>query len=178
MPMTYHESGGTVITQDVAAIITRDLRAVKREIEAYPDEASVWKLAPGIANSGGTLALHLAGNLQHFFGAVLGKTGFVRDRAAEFSRRDVSRTELVAQLEAAIAAVENGLAGVAESALGKDYPERIAGHVVATGEWLIHLASHLAYHLGQIDYHRRLVTGHTETVAAMAVTELRSARKP
>lgn len=104
--------------------------------------------------------------------------GVVRDRAAEFSRRDVSRTELVAQLEAAIAAVENGLAGVAESALGKDYPERIAGHVVATGEWLIHLASHLAYHLGQIDYHRRLVTGHTETVAAMAVTELRSARKP
>jgi len=166
-----------VIPEYLTAVITRDLRAVRREIEAYPDDASVWKLAPGIANSAGTLALHLAGNVQHFFGAVLGGSGYVRDRAAEFSRRDVARAEITAQLDLGIAAVERGLAKASERTLAADFPEQIAGHAVAGGEWLIHLASHLAYHLGQIDYHRRLVTGHTNTVGVMPVGELRSARK-
>ena len=167
-----------MIADYLTAVITRDLRAVRREIEAYPDDASVWKLPPGIANSAGTLALHLAGNVQHFFGAILGQTGYVRDRAAEFSRRDVPRGEIVAQLDAAIAAVAPGLSRVSDSALQAAFPEQIAGHTVATGEWLIHLAAHLAYHLGQIDYHRRLVTGKSETVGTMAVPELRTARKP
>ena len=166
-----------MIPEYLTAVITRDLRAVRREIEAYPDDASVWKLPPGIANSAGTLALHLAGNAQHFFGAVLGGSGYVRDRAAEFSRRDVPRAEITAQLDAGIAAVERGFAKVSDQTLATDFPEQIAGHAVAGGEWLIHLASHLAYHLGQIDYHRRLVTGHTETVGTMALQELRSARK-
>ena len=167
-----------MIGEYLTAIIMRDLRAVRREIEAYPDEASIWKQPPGIANSAGTLALHLAGNVQHFFGATLGKTGYVRDRAAEFNRRDVPRAEIVAQLEAGIAAVPKGLAQVQDGALAADFPEPIGGHTVSTGEWLIHLAAHLAYHLGQIDYHRRIVTGQPSTVGTMAVPELRTARKP
>lgn len=161
----------------LTAIITRDLRAVRREIEAYPDDASVWTLPPGIANSAGTLALHLAGNVQHFFGAILGGTKYVRDRAAEFSRRDVPRAEIVIQLEAGIVAAEQGLGRVSDGSLETDFPEQIAGHTVSTGEWLVHLATHLAYHLGQIDYHRRLVTGRPETVGTMSVPELRTARK-
>lgn len=167
-----------MLAEYLTAVMTRDLRAVRREIEAYADDASVWRLPPGIANSAGTLALHLAGNVQHFCGAILGGTGFVRDRAAEFSRRDVPRAELAAQLDAAIAAVEPGLSRVADSAFGADYSEKIAGHTVATGEWLIHLVAHVAYHLGQIDYHRRLVTGRAETVGTMSVPELGTARKP
>jgi uncharacterized damage-inducible protein DinB len=166
-----------VIGEYLTAVISRDLKAVRREIEAYPDDASVWKLPPGIANSAGTLALHLAGNVQHFLGAILGKTGYVRDRAAEFSRRDVARAEIVAQVDAAIVAVPVGLAKLQDAALAADYPEQIAGHTVSTGEWLIHLAAHLAYHLGQIDYHRRIVTGQAVTVGTMAVPELRTARK-
>lgn len=166
-----------MIGDNLTAIITRDLRAVRREIEAYPDDASVWALPPGIANSAGTLALHLAGNVQHFFGAILGGTKYVRDRAAEFSRRDVPRAEIVVQLEAGIAAAERGLGRVSDGSLQTDFPEQIAGHTVSTGEWLVHLATHLAYHLGQIDYHRRLVTGRPETVGTMSVPELRTARK-
>lgn len=165
-----------VLAEDLT-VITRDLRAVRREIAAYPDDASVWRTPPGIANSAGTLALHLAGNVQHFFGAVLGGTGYVRDRAAEFSRRDVPRAEIQAQLDAALAAVEPGLSHVTDGVIQAEFPEKIAGHTVSTGEWLIHLAAHLAYHLGQIDYHRRIVTGQSETVGTMAVPELRSARK-
>jgi uncharacterized damage-inducible protein DinB len=168
----------SVVAENVKAIITRDLRAVRREIEAYPDETSVWRVPSGIGNSAGTLALHLAGNVQHYLGAILGATGYVRDRAAEFSRRDVPRAEILAQLDAAVAAAERGLARVPDRALAAEYPDQIAGHTVATGEWLIHLVAHLAYHLGQIDYHRRLVTGRTDTVGTMAVPELRTARKP
>jgi len=160
-----------------AGVIVRDLKAVRRELDAYLDEGDIWRLPPGIANSAGTLALHLAGNLQHFIGGVLGKTGYRRDRAAEFSRRDVPRAEIVAQIEAAIAVVEQGLAQVSVAALAAEYPERVAGHTVTTGEWLVHLAAHLSYHLGQIDYHRRLVTGRGETVGALAIPELRTARR-
>ncbi len=166
-----------MLAEYFAGVIVRDLKGLRRELAAYPSENDVWKLVPGIANSAGTLALHLAGNLQHFIGVVFGGTSYRRDRAAEFSRRDVARAELVAQIEAALVAVERGLAAVSDAALAAEYPERVAGYAVTTGEWLVHLVAHLGYHLGQIDYHRRLVTGHGETVGALAIPELRTARR-
>jgi hypothetical protein len=166
-----------VLTDYLVGAIVRDLKALGREVEAYPDDASLWKMPPGIANSGGTLALHLCGNVQHFFGAVLGGSGYVRDRAAEFSRRDVPRAEIAAQVQAAVVAAERGLAKADDAVMARDYPEQIAGHSFVTGEWLVHLVAHLGYHLGQVDYHRRLVTGNGETVRVMAAPELRTARK-
>jgi uncharacterized damage-inducible protein DinB len=152
--------------------LLRELRAVRREIEAYPDDASPWRAVPGLPNTGGTLALHLAGNVQHFFGAVLGKDGYRRDRDAEFSRRDVSRKELLAGIDAAIASVGRALRDLEDDALASTYPEPIAKRNVSTGVFLVHLASHLAYHLGQIDYHRRAVTGDARGVDAVSVREL------
>jgi DinB family protein len=161
----------------LVGVIVRDVKALGREVDLYPDDASLWRTPPGIANSGGTLVLHLCGNVQHFFGAILGGTGYVRDRAAEFSRRDVPRPEIQRQVAAAVAAAERGLARLADASVDKEFPEKIAGHTVGTGEWLVHLAVHLGYHLGQLDYHRRLVTGQGETARVMAVPELRSARQ-
>lgn len=161
----------------VARLFVRDLNAVRRELEAYPDEKSIWALPPGVTNSGGTLALHLAGNIQHFIGAVLGGSGYKRDRAAEFAKRDVRRSALIVELEAAIVAVGLGMSQVNEARLAQDNPEAVGGHRVNTEEWLLHLVSHLAYHLGQIDYHRRLVTGNGATVGTMAIPELVTARK-
>ena len=153
-------------------ILTRDLRAVKRELEAYPDDASVWRELPGTPNTAGTLALHLAGNVQHFFGAVLGRDGYVRDREAEFARRNLTRGELLAGLDAAIASVERTLASVDDAKLRQPYPEPIAKRTVSSGVFMLHLASHLAYHLGQIDYHRRAVTGDAKGIDAVSVREL------
>jgi Protein of unknown function (DUF1572) len=161
----------------VARVMVRDVNAVRRELEAYPDEASVWALPPGVANSGGTLALHIAGNLQHFIGAVLGGSGYKRDRAAEFAKRNVPRSALIVELEAAIVGVGLGMSQVSEARLAEEFPEAIAGHRVVTGEWLIHLVAHTGYHLGQIDYHRRLVTQSGATVGALAIHELGTARK-
>jgi len=160
----------------ITAILDRDLRALRREIEAYPDERRLWELVPGVSNSAGTLSLHLAGNLQHYLGAQLGGTGYVRDRPAEFARRDVPRAELLSQIEAARRAVNTGLSRLDPSALEREYPEMIRGVRIQTGEHLVHLVAHFAYHLGQIDYHRRMVTGDGRTVDAVRVTELGTAR--
>ena len=142
----------------VQAMLLRELAAVQRSVQAYPDEASLWAQPEGLPNAGGTLVLHLAGNLQHYVGAVLAGSGYVRDRPAEFARRDVPRAELLAELAATTSAVERTLPTLGEESLSQPYPETIGGNTLTTEIFLIHLATHLAYHLGQLDYHRRLVT--------------------
>jgi DinB family protein len=165
-----------MLLQSVAAILDRDLGALRREVEAYPDERGLWQEVPGISNVTGTLVLHLVGNLQHYLGARLGQTGYVRDRPAEFARRDVPRSELLRQIEAARAGVKAALSGSAQPEIGAEYPEAVGGSRVATGDYLIHLTTHFAYHLGQIDYHRRVVTRSAVAVDAMRPSELSTAR--
>jgi uncharacterized damage-inducible protein DinB len=165
-----------MLVSAVAAILDRDLQTLAREVAAYPDERALWQTLPGITNSAGTLAVHLAGNIRHYFGAKLGGTGYVRDRPAEFASRDVPRATILAQIEEARAAVRAAAARTPDQRLEEDYPEVIAGVRVATGEYLVHLVSHFAYHLGQLDYHRRVVTGQTGGVNAVRAVELSTAR--
>ena len=160
----------------VAAILERDLQTLRREVEAYPEERDLWRELPGIANVGGTLVLHLTGNLQHYLGAQLGGTGYVRNRAAEFARRNVARADLLAEIEAARAAVEAAVMRASISQLSADFPELIAGFRIRTDEYLIHLMVHFAYHLGQLDYHRRAVTGSDTSMDAIRPALLSSAR--
>lgn len=160
----------------VAAVICRELRALERELMAYQTEDQVWQLPAGLPNSGGTLALHAAGNLLHFIGAVLGGTSYVRDRDAEFQRRNVPRVELIAELQRAAAVVEETLNGVDPSVLEATYPLAVANRRVVTADFLTHLATHLAYHVGQADFHRRIVTGDAAGVTPVSPTELSTAR--
>mgnify|MGYP006197864351 CR=1 FL=1 len=159
-------------TSTLELLLTRELRAVRREIDAYPDDASVWRAVPGTPNTAGTLALHVAGNVRHYIGAILGRDEYVRDRDAEFSRRDVPRSELVAGIDAAVAAVQRALTSADASAFTGPYPEPIAKRTVSGTDFLVHLVAHLAYHLGQIDYHRRVVTGDGRGIDAVSVREL------
>ncbi|MEO6461634.1 MAG: DinB family protein [Candidatus Eisenbacteria bacterium] len=156
----------------VTNVILRELGAVRRSVEAYPDDVSPWVEHPGMPNSGGNLALHVAGNLRHFVGLTLGQVAYVRDRDSEFSRRAGTRADLVAGLDAARAAVERGMAAVSDGMLAEPYPEKVGGRQLSTGDFLVHLAVHLAYHLGQLDYHRRAVTGERQGVGALATSEL------
>lgn len=157
---------------DLRVVMVRDLRALAREVSAYPDDASPWKELPGVSNAGGTLALHLAGNVRHFIGTVLGGTRFVRDRDAEFSRRGVSRAELVREVEAAIADADRVLATLSPERLAAEYPLEVGGRRLGTARFLSHLSAHLAYHLGQIDYHRRIAAPGSGVVGTMGITEL------
>jgi uncharacterized damage-inducible protein DinB len=159
----------------IGAIMARDLRGLRRELEAYADERDIWRVQPGIGNSAGNLALHLAGNLQYFIGTVLSGTAYVRDRDAEFNRRDVPRAELLREIDAAIAAV-GLLSRVSDTELSKTFPQPVGGVTLATGDFLIHLAAHFTWHLGQIDYHRRLLTGQPGAIRAVLPSELASAQ--
>jgi hypothetical protein len=166
----------SLVISTIGAILDRDLNTLRREVEAYDDERALWRTAPGISNPAGTLVLHLAGNLQHYFGARLGDTAYVRDRTAEFARRNAPRAELLREIEAARHAVRAGLAQLSKGQLTEEYPETISGARLKTGEYLVHLTTHFAYHLGQVDYHRRMVTGSEVVVGAMRPTELSSVR--
>ena len=156
----------------ITNVITRELKALRREIETYPNEEDLWEVRHGITNPGGNLALHLAGNIQYFLGNVLGHNGYVRNRDAEFASKDVPRAELLREIDNAIAAVETGMSKITEADLAKPYPEAVGGVSSTTGAFLAHFATHLAYHLGQVDYHRRILTGESKTVKAMALNEL------
>lgn len=159
----------------IGGMMRRELVSLRKEIEAYPSDPDLWKPVPGISNSGGTLALHLAGNLRHFIGAVLGGTGYRRNRDAEFAARDLSRAELIREVDDAIAVVDRTFAGLTDAILTTDYPEKVANVRLKTGDFLVHLESHLAYHLGQVDYHRRMATGSTVTVGTVSPARLVSA---
>ena len=163
-----------ILIPAVRAIFERDLNALRREVEAYSSDQQVWQIVPGLTNSAGTLVVHLAGNLQHYLGARLAGTGYVRDRDAEFSRRDVPRVMLISEIEAARESMRAGLAALSEAQLAEEYPEVIAGARLTTGVYLVHLMTHLTYHLGQVDYHRRVVTGANAAVRAVRPSELSS----
>lgn len=146
-----------MLTDDVVEILARDLGTLRRELQAYEREEELWKLAPGIGNSAGTLALHLLGNLQHYIGAVLGETGYARDRDAEFSRRNVPRAEILAEIDRTTEVVRRVVPSLEDARLAAEYPEEVGGRRMTTGHHLIHLVAHFAYHLGQVNYHRRLL---------------------
>jgi uncharacterized damage-inducible protein DinB len=135
----------------------RDLNKLKAEIEQYSNEADLWKTSGEITNSAGNLCQHLTGNLQHFFGAVLGGSGYVRDRDSEFASRVATREELLAEIDAASASVRDTLQKLSDDDFAKTYPAEAAGRTVTTGAFLTGLTTHFNYHLGQINYHRRLL---------------------
>jgi hypothetical protein len=160
------------VLADVRSTMVRDLDGFIAELRAYPDEASVWALPPGFLNSGGTLAMHAAGNLRHFIGTVLGETSYVRDRDREFAARGVPRAELIAELEAARADVDGILRVLDPERVDEVFPIRIGGEQLGTSRVLVHLATHLAWHLGQIDYHRRAVCAVAQSVGALGLAAL------
>jgi uncharacterized damage-inducible protein DinB len=138
-------------------LYARELGRLYDEIAAYQDESQLWTVAPGIANSAGNLCLHLIGNLNHFIGAEFGKTGYVRDRASEFAAKDVPRAELLARIVATKAVVLDAFEGLTETDLEAQGNFFKSGESVSAGHLLIHLLGHVNYHLGQINYHRRLL---------------------
>jgi uncharacterized damage-inducible protein DinB len=138
-------------------LFLRDLEKLKTEISSFKDEKKIWKISGEIKNSAGNLCLHLCGNLQHFIGAVLGNSGYIRNRDAEFSKKDVPIRELVAEIELTIKSVQKTLEQLKAEDLQKSYPENVLGYEMTTEFFLTHLATHLNYHLGQVNYHRRLL---------------------
>ena len=148
-----------MIITSLKTIYKRGLEKLRHEIESYKNEAAIWKVGGEITNSAGNLCLHLIGNLNAYIGAELGRSGYVRHRDLEFSTRDTPRVELLQAIDETLAVVISGLDKVTAEQLEADYPLVVFADKMTTGYFLIHLAGHLNYHLGQINYHRRLFDG-------------------
>ena len=148
-----------MLASELAALYSRDLERLVQELRAFPDTASVWQTVPGVANAAGTLALHLEGGLRHFIGLRLGKIDYQRDRPLEFSARGVERNELIARIEAVQASIPKVITALSDAQLDAIDPQNGTDKPMTTRQWLVHLYGHLNYHLGQVDYIRRVATG-------------------
>ena len=140
----------------LSSLYEKDLNKLIEEIYLYKDETDIWRVKDGIIIPGGNLTLHLLGNLNHFIGAVLGNTGYVRERDKEFSLRDIPRAKLIDDLNKTSALVI-GIRSYSQADLEKDFPVPINNKISPTGFVLAYLLAHLSYHLGQINYLRRLL---------------------
>lgn len=146
-----------MLKETLIEIFERDLLQLKKEIESYSDENKLWIVKEGISNSAGNLCLHLTGNLNHFIGASLGSTGYVRNRDNEFSLKNISKKELLQDIDKTIEVVKATLSKLSREDFEKDFPLEKHGKIVTTDFMLLHLVTHFNYHLGQINYHRRMI---------------------
>jgi uncharacterized damage-inducible protein DinB len=146
-----------MLKQVLKELFHRDLGKLKQEISAYRNEQKLWYIEKGIANSGGNLCLHLIGNLNAYIGAELGKTGYNRDRPLEFSAKGVPQQKLLQMIDDTATVVDAALGKLTDQDLENEYPQLVFEQKTTTGYFLAHLATHLTYHLGQINYHRRLL---------------------
>lgn len=146
-----------MLLQSLQLLFDRDIEKLKSEIIAYYNENNLWLMDHNISNSAGNLTLHLIGNLNTYFGAILGNTGYVRNREEEFSSKNIPREELIVAIDETKIMVKKVLHQLTDEQLMADYPSENSYGTISTYHYLIHLSVHLGYHLGQINYHRRLL---------------------
>jgi uncharacterized damage-inducible protein DinB len=146
-----------MLVHTLQSLFSRDLKRLRVEIELYRAEQVIWHIEKSIANSAGNLCLHLIGNLNTYIGAVIGQTGYVRNREQEFTLKNIPRTELLKKIDETIVVVTNALEGLSLEDLQEEYPLLVFTEKTTTEYLLVHLTTHLTYHLGQVNYHRRLL---------------------
>lgn len=146
-----------MLKQTLKTLYRRDLEKLRQEIDSYQDENRIWYVEKNIPNSAGNLCLHLIGNLNAFIGAEIGKSGYVRHRELEFSLKDVPKSELLKKIDDTIVVVDAALDTLTDEQFDEEYPIIVFTEKMTTGYFLVHLTTHLTYHLGQINYHRRLL---------------------
>ena len=146
-----------MITNTLKTLFNRDLNKLITEIKQYKSDTDIWEIKGQINNSAGNLCLHLVGNLNTYIGRELGQTGYIRNRELEFSSKDVPRQELIHMVENTIEMINQTLDNFDENLLDTEYPILVFENKTSTEYFLVHLTTHLAYHLGQVNYHRRLL---------------------
>lgn len=145
------------ITSSFIFLFERDLDKLASEIERYPDDDTLWKTAGDITNPAGNLCLHLCGNLQHYISVRLGASEYQRNRPLEFSAKGLTKAELLSEIRTTKDSILNTLRQLDDVSLYDHYPEEVLGYPMTTVFFLNHLFGHFGYHLGQINYHRRII---------------------
>jgi len=142
--------------QTLQQLYSFEIENLTKEISLYSNNENLWIIDKNISNSGGNLALHIIGNLNHFIGATLLQTNYVRNREAEFGDKNISKDVLLEQLKNAQEIVNQAFDKMTEEDLLKTYPYDFMGSN-NSAFYLTRFLCHLSYHLGQINYHRRLL---------------------
>lgn len=146
-----------MLNNTLIELFERDLNKLKIEISSYKNEENLWIVEESISNSAGNLCLHLLGNLNYFVGNLLGGTGYIREREKEFGSKDIPKAELISGVEILIDTVKQTIGKLSKEDFEKTYPINVFQKEMTTEFFVIHLTAHLNYHLGQINYHRRLL---------------------
>jgi hypothetical protein len=146
-----------MLLTELIILFERDIDKLYKEIEAYSDEKVLWKTSNQISNSAGNLCLHLLGNLHSFVGHELGGFDYTRDREFEFGGKDVAKSQLLSDILKLKRVVISSLEGMDENLITENYPKEIFGKPMTNEYFLLHLFGHFNYHLGQINYHRRIL---------------------
>lgn len=141
----------------LAGFYARDIRRLIEEVNLFSNEEDLWKTQGSVKNSAGNLALHIIGGLNYLIGTTLAQTGYVRDRDQEFSRKGIPRKDLVAQLEQLIPMITGTLTAFTADRMEAEYPLRFDDMNVPNSYVLVQLLAHLNYHLGQVNYLRRII---------------------
>jgi uncharacterized damage-inducible protein DinB len=132
----------------------KKLAGVVQELAAPLSDEQFWAKPFTFGNSFGHLVLHLTGNLNYYIGAQIAGTGYVRDRALEFSDATLpSKAEVLKKFDQAIemvlGAINNQTAedwSKAYAAVGVDASDRFAVVLLCV--------THLHHHIGQMMYLR------------------------
>lgn len=154
-----HDGFAEDVKADLAAYFEHLAARIGRLVGMLSHD-QLWSNSFEFGNSVGRIVVHLTGSLNHFIGAGVVGSGYVRDRAAEFS--DPSRPpaeELLGRFQEAVDMVVGTIRSQGESGLmtpvedcGKPVRDRLGLFLVCAG--------HVSNHLGQIVYHVQ-AHGHT-----------------
>jgi hypothetical protein len=151
--MFFHDNGSMSFSVELTALFERDLNRVVKEVLAFPSDEDLWRTASGVTNSAGNLALHLEGNLREYVGRQIGGIPYTRQRPLEFSTTGLTRAEVAARIDAVRELIGPALAIAPWDEI---FPENVLGMPLTTRHFVLHLMGHLNYHLGQINYLRRI----------------------
>ena len=160
------------VLHQIQTLLVRDLRGMINEIEAYPNDELVWETPTNISNSAGVLAMHACGNLNHYVGHVLGGSSYERDRNLEFAVQALARSEIRQALESTISILESVMPSINPERMPEPFPESVGGHLLNTQAFLLHLSTHLSFHLGQVGYLRRILTDSNLSTNPVSLTVL------
>ncbi len=146
-----------MLSQTLNTLFQREINKLIAELNTYKSEQNIWAISPGISNSAGNLTLHLIGNLNTYFGKNIGNTGYLRDRPTEFSLKNIPRAQLISDLKNTETMLDIVFKQFDNSLLETIYPEKVFEYDLTHEQFFVHLIGHFNYHLGQVNYHRRLL---------------------
>jgi uncharacterized damage-inducible protein DinB len=142
--------------EELKELFIRDLERLESELTLI-DGNHLWETSPGIVNSVGVLTQHIVGNLNHFIGTALGNTEYIRNREKEFTETGISAEKLINDVNETSDMVVHVFSGLKNEDLNKPYPMDIPMDY-SIHKFLLHLYGHLIYHLGQVNYLRRILS--------------------